>query len=129
MEIEFLSLEDVLFIHEFQLKKYGGGSGIRDEGLLTSAIEMAASGFGDEYFHSFPFEMAAAYLFHMVQNHPFIDGNKRTGFASAHTFLKFNGYELNFSEDEVYTLVIEVATGQLSKEDVAKKFSVQSLKI
>lgn len=119
-DYDFLSLDDVLHIHQRQLERYGGGDGLRDEGLLVSAIETAQSGFGEEYFHSFPFEMAAAYLFHIVKNHPFVDGNKRTGFACAHLFLKLNGYNLRISEDEMYNLVINVATSKLSKAELAK---------
>ncbi len=116
---DFLSLDDALYIHKRQLDRFGGGDGMRDEGLLLSALEMPQSGFEDKYFHGFPYEMAAAYLFHIVKNHPFVDGNKRTGFACAHAFLKLNGYNLEVSSEQVIDLVLQVATGQLTKDNVS----------
>jgi death-on-curing protein len=95
----FLSIEDVLAIHANQLENYGESSGIRDIGLLESAIAMPRAGMGEEYFHKDIFDMASAYLFHIVKNHPFIDGNKRVGVVSAFVFLRLNG--LLFSADEL----------------------------
>lgn len=71
-DIEFLELNDVLLIHIDQISRYGGEATIRDLGLLESAIAQPQAGFGGELLHSFPFEMAAAYLFHIVMNHPFL---------------------------------------------------------
>ncbi len=117
-DVDFLSYQDALHIHKRQLERYGGGVGLRDQGLLESAIETPRSGFGDTYFHAFPFEMAAAYLFHIVNNHPFVDGNKRTGLACAHAFLQLNGYRLTLGQ-QLYQIVIDVATNQLSKDELA----------
>ena len=75
MEPLFLTLAEVIAINSDQCRRYGGLAGVRDEGLLLSALAMPQAGFGDEYAHSDIFEMAAAYLFHIVKNHPFIDGN------------------------------------------------------
>jgi death-on-curing protein len=77
MSIKFLDLLDVLEIHQSRIDAYGGASGIRELGLLESALAQPQSGFGDQYLHADIFEMAAAYLFHIVLNHPFVDGNKR----------------------------------------------------
>jgi death-on-curing protein len=82
----FLTLDEILLIHENQLKLYGGDSGLRDLGLLQSALSMPSAGYGDEYFHKDLYEMAAAYLFHIVKNHPFVDGNKRVGFVASYVF-------------------------------------------
>jgi death-on-curing protein len=71
----FLSLGDVIEIHRDQIARYGGDPGIRDLGLLQSAVAIPAAGFGGRFLHTDLFEMAAAYLFHISQNHPFIDGN------------------------------------------------------
>lgn len=70
MTPQFLSLDQIILIHQNQLKFYGGESGLRDMGLLQSALAMPSSGFGEEYFHKDLYEMAAAYLFHIVKNHP-----------------------------------------------------------
>ena len=75
----FLCLGEVVEIPRDQIERYGGSPGIRDLGLLQSALAMPAAGFGGRYLHTDLFEMSAAYLFHITQNHPFADGNKRTG--------------------------------------------------
>lgn len=87
MELDFLRIEDVLGIHEDQIERYGGASGLRDAGLLSSAVETARATFDGELLHTDVFAVAAAYMFHIVQNHPFTDGNKRTGAAAALVFL------------------------------------------
>src|SRR4030042_4939895 len=94
MEPIFLTLGEVLEIHRDQIKRYGGDPDIRDLRLLQSAVAIPASSFGGQYFHGDLFEMGAAYLFHIVQNHPFIDGNKRTGAVAALVFLDLNGVTL-----------------------------------
>ena len=87
MEFRFLTLEDVLELHEMQLNSYGGATGIRDLGLLKSAVMTPQASFGSEYVHAGVFEMAAAYAFHVAENQPFVDGNKRTALACALVFL------------------------------------------
>ena len=89
----FLGLDEVIEIHHDQINRYGGPSGIRDIELLKSAIAMPPATFGGEYLHKNLYEMAAAYLFHITRNHPFIDGNKRTGAVAAVVFLFMNGIE------------------------------------
>ena len=74
--VEFLALADLVRIHIDQITNYGGSIEIRDSGLLESAIEQPRAAFDGDFLHTFPFEMAAAYLFHIVINHPFVDGNK-----------------------------------------------------
>jgi len=86
----FLSVQRVLALHSLQLKLFGGSEGVRDQSLLESAIAMPATSFGGQYVHADLAEMAAAYLFHLNKNHPFIDGNKRTATAAALVFLKLN---------------------------------------
>lgn len=94
----FLSVEDVIEIHADQIERYGGSLGVRDVELLRSAIGMPEAGFGDQYLHADLFEMAAAYLYHIIQNHPFIDGNKRTGTMAAFVFLNLNGVTLDAAD-------------------------------
>ncbi len=114
-EIEFLGLDEILEIHRDQIERYGGSAGIRDMGLLQSAVAMPAAGFGGDYLHQDIFEMAAAYLFHITQNHPFVDGNKRTGTVAAVVFLEMNGVELDADENELEELVRSVAMGKADK--------------
>ena len=116
----FLEVEQVLALHEIQLRLYGGSAGLRDAGMLESAVEMPRSGFGGEYLHADVFEMAAAYAFHIVMNHPFVDGNKRTGFHAALVFLDLNGYELVLDDGAAYDLVIGVCEGTVTKGQLAE---------
>jgi death on curing protein len=119
---DFLSVEDVLYLHSDQVDLYGGHHGIRDQGLLESAVAQPQAMFGGKYLHKDLFEMAAAYLFHLVQNHPFFDGNKRTGAVAAMVFLEFNGIDINAPEGSIYDLTISVATGQTNKQQIAEFF-------
>jgi death on curing protein len=119
MALEFLDLHDVLRVHHDQIERYGGEDGVRDLGLLESAVAMPQAGFGGQYFHEDLFEMAAAYLFHIAMNHPFIDGNKRTGTAAALAFLDLNGVEDTAGEDELVAMVLEVAEGKAGKKEIA----------
>ncbi len=122
MEFRFLTLDDVLELHEMQLKDYGGASGIRDRGLLESAIMMPQASFGGEYVHSGIFEMAAAYAFHIAENQPFVDGNKRTALASALVFLDWHHIEINDPQEKLYTAMISLAQKKLDKPGLAKLF-------
>lgn len=115
----FLPITKVLELHERQIRLYGGDLSVRDMGLLESALATPESGWGGSYFHAFPFEMAAAYLFHIVQNHPFVDGNKRTGAVCALVFLAINGIEIDMPEGVFEQLVRDVATGVLKKPEIA----------
>jgi death-on-curing protein len=115
MELTFLSLAEVVEIHRDQIPRYGGAPGIRDLGLLRSALAMPAATFGGAILHTDIHEMAAAYLFHLVKDHPFIDGNKRTGTVAALVFLALNGYECRASEDELTDTVLQLAAGRLDK--------------
>ncbi len=119
MDIEFLQITDVLYIHQNQINEYGGEHGVRDLGLLESAIAQPQAGFGDQYFHSDVFEMASAYLFHIVSNHPFLDGNKRTGAVAALAFLEWNGVDVRADNDALVDITLRVATSNAGKEDVA----------
>lgn len=118
MTIDFLDLEDVTTIHADQLALFGGGDGLRDVGLLESAIAQPQASFGGEYVHEDLFAMAAAYLFHIVQNHPFIDGNKRTGLLAALVFLDDNGISIESHSESLYEMTIAVAEGRMNKSDL-----------
>ena len=116
----FLTLDEVIEIHREMIERYGGSPGIRDVGLLQSAVAMPQASFGGQYLHNDLFEMAAAYLFHIVQNHPFVDGNKRVGAIAAFTFLKLNGLTLTPPEAEFEEHVLDAAQGRLGKAAVAE---------
>lgn len=118
----FLGLEEVLEIHHDQITRYGGTEGIRDLGLLQSALSMPQAGAGNQYFHADLFEMAAAYLFHIVRNHPFVDGNKRTGVTAALVFLEMNGIQIRASDEALVQTVLAVAEGKLQKGALAGFF-------
>ena len=115
----FIALDTVLAIHREQLLLFGGSDGIRDQGLLESAIAQPMATFGGDYLHGDLYAMAAAYLFHLVQNHPFVDGNKRVGLIVAIVFLAGNSIETKVAHQSLYDLVIEVASGRLDKPAIA----------
>jgi death-on-curing protein len=118
----FITLDEVLEIHRDQLARYGGSDGIRDLGLLQSAIAQPQATFGGQFLHADFFEMAAAYLFHLVQNHPFVDGNKRVGAVAALVFLRLNDQDLRISDVELESLVLAVAQSQIDKTAIASFF-------
>jgi death-on-curing protein len=120
MEPVFLTSEDILLIHQDQVRRYGGSVELRDYGLLLSAIEMPSFKFGDVYLHASTFEMAAAYLFHIVQNHPFVDGNKRTGAAAALVFLDLNNIEVHVEDETLAEFVLSIAQGLVCKQEIAQ---------
>lgn len=107
---EFISKADVLAIHKRQIEKFGGLDGVRDEGLLDSALAQPQATFFGELLHSTIPTQAAAYLYHLAKNHPFLDANKRTAFATTIAFLGINGYELNMAEEEAYIMVMQVVS-------------------
>ena len=116
----FLDCEDICRIHERSIEKFGGSFGVRSQELLESAASMPMSGFGDTLFHETIYEMAAAYMFHLIKNHPFVDGNKRTALATMEVFLGINGYKVEVSHEELYQFTIDVATGMFpSKKEIA----------
>ena len=115
----FLNLERVLQIHRGMIERYGGIEGIRDAGLLHSAIAVPQASFGGEYLHADLFEMAAAYLYHIVQNHPFFDGNKRTAAAAAIIFLAMNDVQLRADEEGLVDITLRAASGRSGKGEVA----------
>src|SRR5208283_547401 len=116
----FLTLAEVIEIHTDQIQRYGGGEGIRDINLLISAGSMPYASFSNQFLHADIFEMAPAYAFHLSQNHPFIDGNKRTALASALVFLELNGNTIDDPPDRLYDAMITLATGKLSKNEFAQ---------
>ena len=124
--IEFLELSDILEIHADQISNYGGTIEVRDAGILESAIEQPRVTFAGQFLQAFPYEMAAAYLFHIVKNHPFVDGNKRTGTVAALVFLDWNHIEFDCQPGELSDLTLSVATGHCDKKQIAAFFQEKS---
>lgn len=118
----FLSRDEVLEIHRREIERFGGRPGVRDLGLVDSALAMPAAGVGGQRLHADLHEMAAAYLFHLAKNHPFFDGNKRVAAHSAFVFLQLNGLELSADQDAYYRITLAIAEGSADKAAAAKFF-------
>ena len=114
---EFHSRQFVEALHAEQLRLHGGAAGVRDEGLLKSALYRPLQ--KEAYGEPDLCDLAAAYLFGIVKNHPFIDGNKRTAFAAADLFLYFNGLSIEAEQEEIIQLVLMVAAGELDETGAA----------
>ena len=121
--VVYLSVEGVLEIHRRVIEVFGGDHGVRDRGLLASAVAMPRASFGGEELHVGLAEKAAAYHFHLCANHPFVDGNKRVAVVAAEVFLEINGCHLGADDKEVERLTRGVASGQLTKGHVIDFFS------
>ena len=124
--VVFLSVADVKGFHRDQIDRYGGSHGIRDEGLIQSAVAQPFAAFGGQFLHPTIFLMAAAYLFFLARNHGFVDGTKRTAVIAARVFLSLNNIKLLADPDELYNCVQAVVEGSLSKEDVADFLELNS---
>jgi len=120
MTPRFLTLEEVIEIHADQIERYGGSPGTRDKDLLQSAVAVPECGFGEHYLPTDLFEMAAGYLFHLVKDHAFVDGNKRVGAMAAFTFLKLNGLTLTAKDTQFESIILTVAQSKMGKAGVAE---------
>lgn len=120
--ITFLSLAEAIAIHNDQIERYGGQPGIRDLGLLQSALAMPRASAEGEWLHADIYEMAAAYVFHICQDHPFVDGNKRAALACGLVFLELNGVSVLDPTGRLYHAMQSVAAGRLSKNALARVF-------
>ena len=117
-EPRWLTEEVIHAIHGMLLAEHGGGTGIRDEGLLASALAAPRNRFG--YGDQDVFNLAAAYAFAPVRNHPFVDGNKRVSFVVTEVFLALNGYELMASDKDCFAQWMALADGSLKEADLAE---------
>ncbi len=124
----FLTVAHVLAIHARVIEEFGGDAALLDRGLLESAAAMPAARFAGKLLHPDLPAMAAAYLFHLCQNHPFADGNKRTALAAAEVFLLLNGHQLKAANRDVERLVLGVAAGKLTKDDLTAFFQEHVVK-
>ncbi len=130
-DLAFFSTDDILSIHSRMIQEFGGGTGLRDRGLLESAVAMPSASFGGHFLHDDLPAMSAAYLFHLCKNHPFVDGNKRVALASAIAFLLLNDQELIASKADVERLTLGVADSSISKDEAIAFFRkhVRSAKV
>jgi death-on-curing protein len=113
-----IRIAEVLEIHRVLVQSFGGADGVRDLGLLQAAIERPFSGFGDQEFYPSPEEKAAAIGQSIIQNHPFMDGNKRTGYVLMRLMLMTSGKDLLATEDEKYDFVIRIASGKMNYQEI-----------
>ena len=120
--IQFLSVDQILAIHERGIAEHGGSLELRDRGLLESAAAMPAAQFGGQFLHDGLAAMAAAYLFHLCKNHPFLDGNKRVAVATAEVFVQLNGHELAATNSQLEALTLGVADSSISKDEATAFF-------
>jgi death on curing protein len=120
--IRFPTFEEVLELQRIQIDTFGGSHGLRDEGLLRSALAQPEMQFGGGYAHADLAAMAGAYLFHLAKNHPFVDGNKRIAAATALLFLALNGKPSVPAPQDLGDLTLDVAAGQKSKDDAIAFF-------
>ena len=116
---KFIPEKLVLIIHADLLQRYGGQPGLRDRGQLESALAQPKMTFSGKEVHKTAFDKAAAYAFHVCNNHPFIDGNKRVAFVLMDVFLQKNGWEIQATEEEAYSMMMSRASGKLSKAQLS----------
>jgi death-on-curing protein len=115
--MRYLSLKEVLELHRLLLEQTGGLAGVRDLGLLESAVAQPLMSFGEQELYPTIVEKAAALGFSLIKSHPFNDGNKRIGHAALETFLVLNGYEVDAPVDEQERVIMSVAAGEMGRDD------------
>jgi len=120
MATRFIPNRIVSTIHSDLLQRYGGRPGLRDPGLLDSALAQPKITVGGKFVHKTLFDKAAAYGFHVCKNHPFVDGNKRVAFVLMDIFLQKNGWEVTSNEEQAYSMMISLASGKLSKAQLSQ---------
>jgi len=117
--MRYLSLQEVISLHSLLITQSGGSSGLRDRGALESAVAQPEASFGGQDLYPDLASKAAALGHSLIQNHPFVDGNKRVGHAAMEVFLLLNGNELDASVDEQEKIIIEVASGNVSRIELS----------
>ncbi|MHB1559969.1 MAG: type II toxin-antitoxin system death-on-curing family toxin [Isosphaeraceae bacterium] len=121
MNPEFLDVDDVLEVHAGQVAEHGGSDRLRDRALLESAVAQPMAAFDGQFLNEDPFAMAAVLLLSLVKNHPFVDGNKRTGLLAALVFLDLNGFPIGSPTDLLDALTLEAASDGLDKPEIARR--------
>lgn len=116
----FLSPDEVVMINQRLIKDFGGVHGVRDKGLLESAVYSPRATFDGNDLYSTIYEMAAAYAYHIIKDHPFVDGNKRTGLMIAVLFLEYNEQFINFAPGQLYNLGVRIATSTITVSEISR---------
>lgn len=129
MVVHFIPNDVVLIIHADLLQRYGGEPGLRDPKLLDSALAQPKMTFSGKYTHKTLFDKAAGYGFHVCKNHPFVDGNKRVAFVLMNIFLQKNGWEIVSPEEEAYRMMMDLASGKLTKAQLSSWLKEYSSKL
>jgi len=124
-----ISLEQVLNVHEQLIQKYGGSSGVRDITLLESAINRPYASYANQLLYPNIISQSAALLESLIGNHPFIDGNKRTGYVIFRSFLREHGYDISLHMEEKYEFVINIASGSLKGRELIAFIELHIIKI
>jgi death-on-curing protein len=127
--MRYVSLAEVVDLHRRLIDQTGGASGLRDLGRLESSIAQPRMSFGGRDLYPTLIEKAAALSFALIQNHPFVDGNKRLGHAAMEVFLVLNGHEIKADVDEQETIILGVASGQVSRQGLSEWLTDHVLKI
>lgn len=125
-DLIFIGFGDAVAIHHRMIEDFGGDPGLRDRGLLQSALAMPKATFGGDYLHPDLPSMAAAYHYHLCANHPFIDGNKRVAVAVAEVFLRANGLLLDATDDEIVDLTLSLASGMIDKAAIMRFYAARA---
>lgn len=115
-----ISIQQVIRLHELSIEVYGGASGVRDYSLLESAVGRPYQTFGSEDLYPTAYEKAAALAESIIINHPFVDGNKRTGFLSMLAILKMSKIEFDVTNNEIYDFTIKISTGEIKFEEIVE---------
>jgi death on curing protein len=126
--MRYLTIGEILEIHAEVIQIGGGGPGLRDSGLLESSVAQPRMTFGGKELYTSVIEKAAALGFSLIQNHPFIDGNKRVGHAAMEVFLLLNGYEIDADIDEQEQTILGVASGTVERKELAEWLSKRSIR-
>ena len=121
--MRYVSLQEVISLHSLLISQSGGSSGLRDRGALDSAVAQPEGSFGGEDLYPDLASKAAALGHSLIQNHPFVDGNKRIGHAAMEVFLLLNGHEIDASVDEQENIIIDVASGKVSRIELSEWIS------
>jgi death-on-curing protein len=115
-----ISIAEVVYIHSVLIERFGGASGLRDLGLLESALARPFQTFDGNELYEDPIQKAAAFIESLLVNHPFLDGNKRIGYVIMRLYLMEMGFDLLASQDEKYEFVIQIASGQLKFAEITQ---------